>query len=327
MERYRCWLAVLLLGVASVVSATPADGDAGAWIERMTQAVRSLSYEGTFVYVHGGKLESMQVVHAAREGEERERLISLNGMAREVIRDNKSVICILPHAKAVSVSEQDSETSFPVVLPKNLDGLADHYDFHLRGDARIAGRPAKVVVIVPKDAYRYGYRLFLDAEHALPLQTDMLNGLGMAVAQTMFTALNVDAGIRVDASLSSLERDGYTRIHEDSPQQVSISSPSPWRFKYLPAGFKLSARSQQNDPSSVGGVEHFVLSDGLATLSVYVEKMADDGTLQGKSRMGAINVYGFQMDGYQITAVGEVPAKTVEYVANAIAHTSTEAVQ
>ena len=281
MGRHRSWLVVLLLGMASVVSANPADEDAGAWIERMTQAVRSLSYEGTFVYVHSGKLESMQVIHAVREGEERERLITLNGMEREVIRDNKSVICILPHAKAVSVSEHSSDLSFPVVLPKNLNELTDHYDIHLRGDARIAGRAAKVVVIVPKDAYRYGYRLFLDAEHALPLQTDMLNGLGIAVAQTMFTALNVDPAIRVDSSLSSLEQDGYTRIYEDSPQQMPISDPSPWRFKYFP------------------------------TLSVYVEKMAEEGTLQGRSRMGAINVYGFQLEGYQITAVGEVPAKTV----------------
>lgn len=314
MVFYCRWLGVLLLGMASTVAAVPVEDEASAWIERMTHAVRSLSYEGTYVYVHGGKMESMQVAHAVHEGEERERLISLNGMAKEVIRDKESVICILPHAKVVSVSSQGSERGFSVVLPNNLEHLGDHYDFHLRGDTRIADRPAKVVVIVPKDAYRYGYRLFLDAEHALPLQTDMLNGLGMAVARTMFTEIRVDPAIRVESSLLSLEQDGYTRIKTDAP--APVTGPASWRFKYFPAGFELTTRAKFSD--NPGEAEHFVLSDGLATLSVYVEKIGEEGGLQGKSRMGAINVYGTQVGGYQITAVGEVPARTVEYVANAI---------
>lgn len=316
MIAYRCWLGVLLLGMASLLDAAPAEEDASAWIERMTQAVRTLSYEGTFVYVHGGKLETMQVAHAVHEGEERERLVSLNGMAKEVIRDAESVICILPHAKVVSVSGQSGDRGFPVVLPNKLTHLVEYYDFHLRGDTRIAGRPAKVVVIVPKDAYRYGYRLFLDAEHALPLQTDMLNGLGMAVAQTMFTEMRVDPSIRVESPLPSLEQDGYTRIDTEAP--ASETGPTNWRFKYFPAGFELTTRAQFSHTPGFADAEHFVLSDGLATLSVYVEKLGEEAGLQGTSRMGAINVFGTQMGGYQITVVGEVPARTVEYVAHAI---------
>jgi len=37
--------------------------DVREWLEAMTTAVRSLNYEGTFVYLHDNQLESMRVIH------------------------------------------------------------------------------------------------------------------------------------------------------------------------------------------------------------------------------------------------------------------------
>lgn len=326
MLYFRFMFFAFTLAIGSVVSANTADQEATAWIERMVGAAGSLAYEGTFVYLHGSQLESMRVIHAVQDGRAREHLISLNGSAREVIRDQGEVICILPDTKAVSISNSRNERSFPTVLPMDLEGLSDYYDFHMRGEARVAGRPAKVVVIVPRDAYRYGYRLFLDAEHALPLKTEMLNGLGMAVSQTMFTSLRVDPAIEVVSSLSSLKQKGYTWVHEEDRGSHSASGEASWHFKYLPAGFQLRASARHSDQISKDNVEHFILSDGLATLSVYVEKIAGQGGLQGESRMGAINAFGTQIAGYQVTAVGEVPAQTVEYIAGAIAYRVSEIV-
>jgi sigma-E factor negative regulatory protein RseB len=309
-----------MLAMTSAVSADTGEQEAAAWIEKMVAAAGALAYEGTFVYLHGSQLESMRVIHSVRDGQAREHLISLNGSAREVIRDQGAVICILPDAKAVSVSESGIKQSFSTVLPISLAGLSDYYDFHMRGEARVAGRLTKVLVIVPKDAYRYGYRLFLDAEHALPLKTEMLNGLGMAVTQTMFTSLRVDPTIEVTSSIESLKQQGYAWIHEEDAGSHPVTGEASWYFKYLPAGFQLHASAQHPDQVGKGDIEHFILSDGLATLSVYVEESVAQGGLQGESRMGAINAFGTQVAGHQVTVVGEVPAQTVQYIAGAIAY-------
>ncbi|MEA3277082.1 MAG: MucB/RseB C-terminal domain-containing protein, partial [Pseudomonadota bacterium] len=60
-------------------------------------------------------------------------------------------------------------------------------------------------------------------------------------------------------------------------------------------------------------VEHFVLSDGLASVSVYVENGSQEG-LKGGSRIGAVHAAGGRAYGHQVTVVGEVPSGTVEAV-------------
>ncbi len=280
--------------------------------------MRTLSYEGTFVYLHSTQLEAMQITHTANNDQEQERVFSLNGAAREVIRSQDSVICVLPDAKAVSVTKHEAgDRSFPVVLPMNLSRLSDYYEFRMLGDARIADREAVVIGVIPRDAYRYGYRLFLDADHALPLKTDTINEEGEMVAQIMFTSLRIDPSIR-SISTAMHGKAGYSWLHPKPAHSIPASVPANWQFKQLPDGFRLQARTRQAASLGSQEMEHFVFSDGLATLSVYIEKADDADGLREASRMGAINVYGVQISGYQVTVVGEVPAQTVRTIANAI---------
>jgi sigma-E factor negative regulatory protein RseB len=66
-----------------------------------------------------------------------------------------------------------------------------------------------------------------------------------------------------------------------------------------------------------------VFSDGMATVSVYVEKLPpDSNAFTGLSNMGAMNAYGTVIDGHQITVVGEVPAATVQYMARLVGRRS-----
>jgi sigma-E factor negative regulatory protein RseB len=86
---------------------------------------------------------------------------------------------------------------------------------------------------------------------------------------------------------------------------------SRWAFDALPDGFRLSVHETRTG-SNNSVIEHFVFTDGLATMSVYIEKAMTDKQFEGESQMGAIHAFGTQMEGYQITAVGEVPAQTVK---------------
>ena len=82
-------------------------------------------------------------------------------------------------------------------------------------------------------------------------------------------------------------------------------------FKNLPEGFSLSMLNRLPDPRGEQMIEQYVLTDGLASLSVFVESGGQTEALKGVSRLGAINAWAGELDGYQITVVGEVPAVTL----------------
>jgi len=72
-------------------------------------------------------------------------------------------------------------------------------------------------------------------------------------------------------------------------------------------------------PNSPRPVEHMLFSDGLASFSVYLERMEKDSErFAGHSRIGATNAFGTMVGDYQATVVGEVPRVTVDRVGRAI---------
>jgi len=306
----------LLITVSLNAAADTAQDDVRIWLQQMVNAVHSLNYDGTFVFLHNAQLESMQIVHTVDNGGERERLISLNGVAREVFRDNASVTCIAPDIKSVSIGNRVSGRSFRAVFSVDINQLSDHYNFHMLGEERVAGRPAKVVAIIPQDAYRYGYRLYLDTEHAFPLKTDMLNVSGVSISQLMFTQLQVHSSSRDIAEISLDGKEYYQWVQQKPMRTISDRQFSGWSFSDLPKGFDITLHSKRNAGKQAKEIDHFVLSDGLASLSVYIED--DDVGLQGSSTMGTVNAYGNTISGYQVTAVGEVPAMTVERIAKSL---------
>ena len=51
----------MLLG--SLVSPVQASEEARMWLKRMSEASKTLNYEGTFVYRHGAHMESVRIIH------------------------------------------------------------------------------------------------------------------------------------------------------------------------------------------------------------------------------------------------------------------------
>jgi sigma-E factor negative regulatory protein RseB len=84
-----------------------------------------------------------------------------------------------------------------------------------------------------------------------------------------------------------------------------------WDFNKLPTGFKLSLKHHLPDPEGPHAIEQYVFTDGLGSLSVFVEPGGRNEALSGVSRLGAINAWGGNVAGYQVTAVGEVPPITL----------------
>lgn len=280
---------------------------------RMADSLKTLSYSGTFVYLHGTQLETLQITRQVGDDEVNERLISLNGAAREVRLDRAAVTCVMPDAKAVSVDQRSSASLFAVI---NLDmnRLRNNYLLRALGEFRVAGRAADVVGIIPRDRMRYGYRIYLDRETGLPLKTDLMNETAQPLVQIMFTSLDLAPGT-VDLA-HELADDSYQKLHREAPRSSSPNHPKDWELSRLPAGFDLQLRNHWKDASG-DQVEHLVLSDGLASISVYLEKGTGEG-LEGGAHVGAVNAWGGISGDHQITAVGEVPAITVKQVVESI---------
>ncbi len=306
----------------SAATAGAAAEDARDLLRQMSEASMGLNYRGTFVYLHNGQLEAMQVVHRAAKGGEQERLIALTGEAREVLRDQDKVTCILPNSKAVIVDKSIPRQPFPAALPRDLDALTDSYEFQVLGEDRVSGRAARIVAIRPLDAFRYGYRLWLERDSRLLLKSDLIDSDGRAIEQMMFTDVEILDAVSDSALTPSLRGDGYT-WHEQpelaAAGDAAAMGESVWSVTGLPAGFMRTHHNRQVMSSTAVPVEHMVFSDGLATVSVYIEpRHADAHGLSGHSNMGAVNALGVQVSDYQITVVGEVPRLTVERIGQSV---------
>lgn len=305
------WSVICLCLMFSQIAVATDGLSAKDWLERMMEAVQKLDYQGTFVYLHDNQLESMRIAHAVKGDHVKESLMSLNGAPREVFRDEESVTCVLPDSHEVSVDKRTPSAKFLNILPHDLDQLDNHYSFQTMGKIRIANRQAQVVVIVPNDRLRYGYRFALDIESGLPLKSDLMNEHGELVEQTMFTDLQI--GVAEISELSSRESLFTYRLknHPDATNKIPLGNPDKWAFSGLPSGFKLSMQHQLVDQQDDDPIDQYVFSDGLSSLSVFIEPHAREEAFSGVSRLGAINAWGGQVEGYQVTAVGEVPAVTI----------------
>jgi len=312
---------VLAMVVVAAQNVAWSESDARQWLERMSMASQSLNYSGTFVYQRQGSLEAMQIVHARDESGERERLLSLTGPKREVLRDNQVVTCILGDRQAVVVNKSRPRTPFPVSFPTELMDLERHYRFKVLDEDRVAGLTCRVVAVEPRDEYRYGRRLCVHDESHLLLRSELTAANGDAIEQVMFTAVEFPLAIAGQKLLPELDGADFTwhREPEEQPETGDDAADSRWKVAQVPDGFMLTDHGWHQLSADDAGVEHWVYSDGVASVSVYIEKsLKDNEAYSGVSHRGALNAYGTMVGGYYVTVVGEVPRQTVELIGKSV---------
>jgi sigma-E factor negative regulatory protein RseB len=100
----------------------------------------------------------------------------------------------------------------------------------------------------------------------------------------------------------------------------AIQKPTGWWVTRLPAGFNKVVEGYRMLPNRNDPVAHIVYSDGLVSVSVFVETMPGTPQVLGWSQQGAINIYKRQLDDYLVTVLGETPGVTVRQIANSVMH-------
>ncbi len=316
MNRLRVYfLSVSLFCLTQPAIAGNGTSQAEYWLNKMSVAVNNLSYDGHFVYLHNNMLESLRTVHSVEQGRTTERLFSMNGEAREIVRDSHSVTSILPKQKKLSTARRplDSSTfsSFFRLEPERID-----HNYHVRflGKNRVADRTVNVIEFQPEDRLRYGYRLFLDDEYSLPLQWEMFDVDNQLVSSIMFTNINIEEPAVTSPSATSSP--AKTELHKKVRLRSTADARSTWQFDNIPSGYQIHHQNRSMHHDQRREVEHLIFSDGLASFSVYIEA-SDKIKLKGPAKLGALNAYGVFIDGYQLTAVGEVPIETLIFIGDA----------
>jgi sigma-E factor negative regulatory protein RseB len=294
-------------------AATPVTGS--DWLIRMRQAASALSYQGTVAYIKDQQVDSFKLYHRVSDGQERERLISMNSPYREVIRADGNVTRYSTEGQQVVVETKPSNQSVLINLPEDTSIIERFYRINLRGQEYVAGSLTQVVALEPRDAYRYTRLFWIDTSTYLPLKLDVLSEDGQSVEQMVFTAVNAkDPIATTDLGPSPRAGAAMMRISHRESKPVGWLK---WTLEDVPEGFQIMSYSILKRPPSNAVVEHILMSDGFSSVSVYIESK-ESHIKTGTYRMGAISADTVFVGGHSITIMGEVPMQTVQRIASGI---------
>jgi len=300
-----------------------AENDADKTLENLGLVAKQLNYDGIFSFQAGSKLESVRIIHQANQNGEIERLVSLNGVTREVIRTNDMVTCVYPEGQSVQENHRPLGRGFPIDLLHRLRAASDYYTMMDGKEERVANHYTQELIMQPNDDYRYGYSLKVDKNNHLLLQASLINELGDALETFSFSSVEMNIEIPNELLKPKIQGNQMTWNRKEQKERRKAAAvtlkKSPWLLAWLPEGFQLKMQTNRFKAKNGATVEQRVYSDGLSSISVFFEKIrSQHGHLHGRSHKGTVNAFGTIVNGNFVTVVGEVPAVTVEKVATSI---------
>ncbi len=312
----------LLLTAGIALGAEPQE-----WLERMNKALTTRNYVGVFTHVRGDRAETLRIIHRVRGRDVSERLLSLDASGREFVREGDELTCYFPDKRMVLVERRAPDGPLLGALPSLADG-GDSQVYEIRGGERerLLNRTTRVVALHPRDEYRYGYRLWIDEQTSMPLKTQLCDPSGKVIEQILFSSIDLPERIPDSMFKPQVDASTYRCLRADRRvASTQAQAPALWEAMRLPPGFRMATRSNQAMPGSSEPVAHLVFTDGVASVSVFVEpRKRDARPAEGPARVGSSSAFSTVVDDHQVTAVGEVPPNTVKFIATQVKSTSPQ---
>ena len=305
----------LLFYLLLIASAFADDGQqltAQQWLKNVSDAMKTLSYHGTVVFMKNGQIDTMKYQHSVEKGVEMERLVSLNTPLREITRHSGEISCLYKETSQKVESHHPIDRSFIVNLPLNPEKTSEQYLLAVAGQEMIAMRPAQIIAILPKDNLRYARKLWVDTATLLPLKVEVFSLDGNTLEQVLFTELIVED----TRNTSSQTQQSIPSQHHHEFKTDAFEN-SAYQLKNLPAGFEKIFFIRTSMQQSNKQVDHLLISDGFSNVSIYFEAKGNKG-IEGLRSLGPVNSYSRVIDDLQITAMGEVPMETIQLVVNSV---------
>jgi len=323
-------MAFWLAGVVGLLVAAPVragDDDPRQWVARMNDALANRNYDGVFIHQYGDHREMLRIVHRIKDGRRSERLVSIDGPGREFIRDgNQTVYYFTDRRLAVIFEARPPDVGFIGGLPV-LDGdAAANYETRFVERRRLHSRMVRQIVVKPRDGFRYGYRLWVDENTAMPVKTQLVDAGGAVMEQIIFASLNTPETIDDEQLKPEVNTDGFKWMKR-TPGEKPSPDPLGWSAGTLPPGFRRNVRGVGSLPGLPRPAAHLMFTDGVAVVSVFIEnpEQPDAGNRSrmagmplGATQVGAASAFTVMVDGHRVTAVGEVPPMTVKAIAESL---------
>ena len=303
-----------LLFVPMMASASP---EAIELVGKMRDALIKSNYMGIFVYTNGQKMQTMHVAHEWKNGTERSHISALSGTPREILRDQKYVTCVWPEAGAAVREPVSADRDFELPIPSDTDKLSSYYRFSLGDMDRVASQPCRSVAVEPMDNYRFGHEYCIDEKTGMPLRIQTVNSEGQTIEQLVFTDISFPEVIDEQRFTLASDISSY-HIAEAATSTKWGSGKNKYKFNGLPIGFKVDSFVNQPASESEPGFHQLILSDGLAKVSLFISSYVHEQPMQGKLKSGAMHVMSTNRDGHELTAIGEVPERTLQVVLDTI---------
>ncbi len=308
--------------IAVLLAPTFARADDGMpFLQRMAQATKQLTYEGTFVYHSGNRMETSRIAHTWVDGRDLERIEVLDGSPREVIRDGDETTCFLPDEKRLIVETRSARHRFPALLPAGLGSLPDYYSIRHGGQGRVAGIDSRVLLLEPRDNLRYGHEFWMDVASGLLLKATILGERGEMLESFSFTQVTIGGSLERNALKPRFSRE-HVQVQRINATET-VPEDMGWVFRTALPGFRrITAMKRHSGPGQPASL-HILFSDGVASISAFIEprsaaSKAEAGGPPVLSSLGPINVYHRQLDGYLLVVMGEVPAVSVKQLGDGI---------
>lgn len=326
MKMLRFVLAFLFASTAlfasTVVNAASEDA---MWqtLQKAAAAAHALSYQGIFVYQTGQQSKSVQITHFFNGSGEFARNVVLDGTPREVFSQGHDLVIFSPKNEKVVIEKRRGQNMFPAILPTNLNTVKTSYSLRAGEPERVAGRQAQIFFLEPKDNLRYSYKFWIDTEYGLLLKSVMFNSRNEMMDSIGFSQIGLLNSVDLDWFQPKIDNKKNYVMEDEVVTIIDNSVSKTWTIKDLPAGYhKVDQMIRMVHDKSVA-VTHVIFSDGLSSVSLFIEPVTKPISKNMKSKfghgvIGNTSFYSSLHDNYQITVVGEVPEATVIKIANAV---------
>jgi sigma-E factor negative regulatory protein RseB len=314
---------------AAGAAATAPEGEARevrVWLTRIHEAASKQNFQGTFVVSGGGAVSSARIAHYCEGTNQYERIESLDGQARHVFRFNDVVHTVWPSSRVALVEQSQSLTSFPALLQGGGDRLAEFYEVNPQGSERVAGREANVLVVQPRDANRFGYRLWSDKASGLLLRADVVNDRNEVLETSAFSEVTIGVKPQLDSVTVPMRKlDGY-RVIRPALTATRLDAEG-WTMRQLVPGFRevscvrrpMESPTSNSQEASAEPVLQTIFSDGLTYVSLFIEPFNPQRHQRSmRTAVGATQTLMRRQGDWWVTVVGDVPPATLLMFANGL---------
>ncbi len=318
-------LAVPAARAAPAAEAEPGSRDVRAWLMRIHAAASRRNFQGTFVVTAGGTVSSARIAHYVLGANQYERSETLDGEMRRVYRHNEVVVTVWPAQRIATVEQRDLIAQFPALLQAGDDRIADRYRLQLQPAERLAGRDVDVLVVQPRDALRYGYRLWADRASGLLLRLDTLGARQEVLESSAFSDVAVDVRPEPQSVLLPMRRlEGLQVVH---PEMVATRLEAQgWSMREPVPGFRAVScvrRPMTDAGGATGGAApqavQAIFSDGLTYVSVFIEPYDPARPkIPMQTAVGATQTLMQPLGDAWLTLIGDVPPATLRLFAQGL---------